>query len=67
MLGDGERMVMVVVAVHVGDLQLGFEDGGFYGHNFTFSVVVGAVLMCAKNNLFGCAREVMSVVWSRHG
>jgi hypothetical protein len=43
MLGDSERMVLVVVAVHVGDLQFGFEDGGFNGHGFTFSVVVGAV------------------------
>jgi hypothetical protein len=44
MLGDGERVVMVVVAVHVGDLQIGFEDGGFDGHSSIFLVVVGAVL-----------------------
>src|ERR1039458_782292 len=32
MAGDGERMFMVVIAVHVGDLQLGFEYGCLEGH-----------------------------------
>jgi hypothetical protein len=29
-------MVMVVVAIHVGNLQLDFENGGFNGHICTF-------------------------------
>jgi hypothetical protein len=38
---------------------------------FAFSFVVEAVLACriedAKNNRFGRAREVMSLIWTWHG
>ncbi|MNT22273.1 hypothetical protein D3C72_1576520 [compost metagenome] len=35
---QGQRMILVVIAVHVGDLQIGFENCCFKGHRVSVSV-----------------------------
>jgi hypothetical protein len=32
MAGNGQGMVLVVIAVQIGDLEFRLEDGGFEGH-----------------------------------
>jgi hypothetical protein len=32
MAGNGQGMLLVVMPIHVGDLQVGLEDGGFERH-----------------------------------
>ena len=38
--GESERMIMVVIAVHVGDLHLYLENGCLEGHSITLTVDV---------------------------